>query len=200
MLRIRSIMTTDVTTVSPELSLREAMELLTRRQISGAPVVAGEDILGVVSTSDLVAFASSLPGVQSAPSGVPDEIEWDAPATAAELDEMDVSETGFFSELWGAAGADVVEQMAAAEEHMLNELEQHVVREVMSTDLVTLPSDTTVKEAADILRRRRIHRVLVVDDGELVGILSTLDIASAVADGRLTTRTYIFNRDQEFAS
>jgi CBS domain-containing protein len=175
------------------------MELLTRQQISGAPVVAQRTILGVVSTSDLMAFTSALPGSASSSTGLDEGPEWDAQATEAELDEMDVSETGFFSELWDSAAADVAEQMAAVEAHMLNDLEQHVVSEVMSTDLVTLPSDTTVKEAADVLRSRRIHRVLVVDGGELVGILSTLDIANAVADGRLTTRTYVFNRDEEFA-
>lgn len=44
-----------------------------------------------------------------------------------------------------------------------------------------------------------VSRVLVVDgDGELVGILSTLNI-DALADGRLTTREYVFNHDAEFA-
>jgi len=200
MLRVRTIMTTDVTTVSPELSLRDTMELFTRCQISGAPVVAGKAILGVVSTSDLVSFTSALSGSPASPSGTSENLEWDAPPTAAELDELDVSETGFFSDLWDVAGADVAEQMAAVETSLLNELEQHVVSDIMSTELVTLSGDTPVREAADLLRRRRIHRVLVVDDGELVGILSTLDIVNAVADGRLTTRTYIFNRDGEFAA
>ena len=41
MLRLRDIMTTDVVTVSPESTIREAMELFASRHISGAPVVAG---------------------------------------------------------------------------------------------------------------------------------------------------------------
>jgi len=39
MLRLQDIMTRDVVTVSPELTLRDAMELLTSLHISGAPVV-----------------------------------------------------------------------------------------------------------------------------------------------------------------
>ncbi len=199
MLRIRDIMTADVATVSPDASLRETMEVLTRRQISGAPVISAGNILGVVSASDLIAFASMLPATPLTRGGTPDEVEWDTPASAAELDELDISETGFFAEMWDDAGSDVAIQFAAAEADRLNELEQHSVREVMTTDLVTLRSDTTVREAADVLRRRRIHRVLVVDDGRLVGILSTLDVVDAVADGRLVTRAYVFNHDAEFA-
>lgn len=61
MLRLRDIMTTDVLTVNPETSIREAMELLGRHHVSGAPVVAGSKLVGVVSANDLMIFASALP-------------------------------------------------------------------------------------------------------------------------------------------
>ena len=41
MLRVRDIMSTDVVTVGPQTTIREAMELLTQRHMSGAPVVSG---------------------------------------------------------------------------------------------------------------------------------------------------------------
>jgi CBS domain-containing protein len=44
------------------------------------------------------------------------------------------------------------------------------------------------------MREKSIHRVLVVQDGELVGIVTTLDIVKAVADRKLMTRTYVFDR------
>jgi CBS domain-containing protein len=46
------------------------------------------------------------------------------------------------------------------------------------------------------MREKSIHRVLVVQNGELVGIVTTLDIVKAVADHRLMTRTYVFDRDR----
>jgi CBS domain-containing protein len=33
-----------------------------------------------------------------------------------------------------------------------------------------------------MMRENRIHRVLVIDDGELVGVVSALDVARAVSD------------------
>ena len=59
MLRLRDIMTTNVITVDPDVSIRQAMNLFTSRRISGAPVVAGNDVIGVISASDLVQFAAT---------------------------------------------------------------------------------------------------------------------------------------------
>src|SRR5215510_13878698 len=54
MLRLRDIMTTDVLPVSPETSVRDAMELLARHHVSGAPVIANHQLVGVVTTTDLL--------------------------------------------------------------------------------------------------------------------------------------------------
>ena len=54
-LTVNDLMTRDVITVPQEMSLREAGHLLSRAQISGAPVVdEGGRCVGVISTSDFV--------------------------------------------------------------------------------------------------------------------------------------------------
>jgi hypothetical protein len=58
--KLRDIMTREVITVSPELSMRDAMDLLATNHVSGVPVVAGDEVLGVVSATDLIAFAAGL--------------------------------------------------------------------------------------------------------------------------------------------
>jgi CBS domain-containing protein len=50
------------------------------------------------------------------------------------------------------------------------------VREVMSSPVVTVPPDMRLKEVADLLVRDGISAVPVVDDGELVGIVSEADL------------------------
>ena len=42
------------------------------------------------------------------------------------------------------------------------------------------------------MREHAIHRVLVMEQDRLRGIVTTSDIAAAVADHKLTTRTYVF--------
>ncbi len=53
-LRVRDIMTTDVHTLQASASVAEAARELTSHCITGAPVLDGGRIVGVVSTTDLV--------------------------------------------------------------------------------------------------------------------------------------------------
>jgi CBS domain-containing protein len=50
------------------------------------------------------------------------------------------------------------------------------VREVMSSPVITVPPDMGLKEVAALLVRHGISAVPVVDDGELVGIVSEADL------------------------
>jgi CBS domain-containing protein len=68
----------------------------------------------------------------------------------------------------------------------------------MTHDAIALSPNDTVVAAAEVMRGHSIHRVLVVDDDTLVGILSTLDLARAVAEKKLTTKTYVFNKGRDF--
>jgi CBS domain-containing protein len=51
------------------------------------------------------------------------------------------------------------------------------VREVASTDLLTTEPDRDVDEVLDMLAERQLDRILVVEQGRLVGILSKSDVA-----------------------
>jgi CBS domain-containing protein len=46
---VRDIMTPDPFTLSPTATLEEAMHLLFRRRLSGAPVVDGSELVGIIS-------------------------------------------------------------------------------------------------------------------------------------------------------
>jgi CBS domain-containing protein len=142
MLRVRDIMTTDVVAMPPELTIRDALVLLSRRHLSGAPVVSGRNVVGVVSLTDLAEFV--------------------------ELPSPDA-----------------------------NALEEHTVSEVMNRTVCSLPPDTLVDKAADVMRAADVHRVLVMDGESLIGLVTTRDIADAVADHQLTRRTYVFDRKAE---
>ncbi|HEY9227737.1 MAG TPA: CBS domain-containing protein [Gemmatimonadaceae bacterium] len=198
MVRLREIMTTDMLVVTPETTLREAMELLGRHHVSGAPVVSGGVLIGVVTGTDLMMFASAL-------SGVPTEHEaadewFDNDVTGDRESERDQEPaSAFFSELWDDAGADVAGRIVSIAGPEWNVLEEHDVSEAMTRmPLATLTPDADAALAAEMMTRRRVHRVLVTEGDTLVGIVSALDIAKAVADGKLTKRTYVFNHDRGF--
>ncbi|NLM42865.1 MAG: CBS domain-containing protein [Clostridiales bacterium] len=51
------------------------------------------------------------------------------------------------------------------------------VSDVMSRDIKTISPDTDVHEAADLMAEKQIRRLPVVDNGNLVGIVSIGDLA-----------------------
>jgi acetoin utilization protein AcuB len=60
----------------------------------------------------------------------------------------------------------------------------------MHTDLVTVPPDTTIIKAKDIIAKKQINHLLVVDKNEeLVGIVSDRDIKQSWASPATTLST-----------
>jgi CBS domain-containing protein len=194
MLKVRDIMTSRVTTVSPETTLREAMEIFSREHVSGAPVMSGNRVIGVVSSTDLLGLAAMTRGLPVVP---PDDIadaEWrEEPDELPDVEGSEDDTRSYFTERWDDSDSDVAERIEGAGPEW-NELEEHTVSEVMTRDLWSIESTSSAAAAADMMGRYGIHRVLVVDDGVLVGIISAMDIAKAVADKRFVTRTFVFDR------
>lgn len=183
-LEVRDIMSPEVLTLSADLTLRDAIELLSSRHITGAPVVAGGRVIGVISANDVLAFEATTPGV---PTEQPEQPEQDEP------DELDAEDWerepdapgAYFNELWTDAGADVVERFAELKGPEWDVLEEHTVAEAMSRGVRSVRPDTSVTDAAAYMLKQRIHRAVVLEDGELVGIVTATDIMRAVAERRL---------------
>lgn len=201
MLRVSDIMTKDVTTVSPELDLRAAFEMLARLHVSGAPVVTGKKVVGVVSLSDLAGFAATASGVPTEKSELPESVGFDSEAeTPDEWIEGEEPPSAFFVDLWADAGAEVGERFAETASPEWNVLEEHTVSEIMNRTVCSLSPDASVEQAAELMKKAGVHRILVLDGKELAGVVSAKDIADAVAEHKLTSRTYVFTPGSEFDS
>src|SRR5688572_30516759 len=188
MTTLREIMTKDVVTIAPDVTIRDAMSLLSSRHISGAPVVAGDSIAGVVSATDLMAFAAEHPGApaerefnEDAEELPPDENEEEDPDAERELDPK----ARFYTELWDNAGADTTVRFSVNDGPEWNVLDEHTVEEVMTrAPILTLPGDTPIPKAAEFLREHGVHRILVSDGGKLAGIATATDIGLRASDTR----------------
>jgi CBS domain-containing protein len=200
MLKVRDIMTTDVVTVTPHTTLRDAIELFAKRHVSGAPVIDGVDVVGVVSTSDVLSFEASNPSVLTER----DSVEWtDLEEETPETDDIDPEDeptAEFFTEQWDDAGADVSDRMSALASPEWDLLEEHEVEEIMTRKLLAVPPDAPVEEAARLMKKSGVHRVFVTEDRRIVGVVSAIDIAHAVAEHLLDRKTYVFNREGDFGT
>ncbi len=50
------------------------------------------------------------------------------------------------------------------------------IEQVMAKNLVSVTSNTTIKEVAEILSKKEFHALPVIDDEKLVGIVTTTDL------------------------
>jgi CBS domain-containing protein len=197
-LTLQQIMTADVATVAPETTLREATELLARRHVSGAPVVSDGRVVGVVTASDLLDFAAGSTGAPALGADATEWRDWTESTAEEEPDRENAPLASYFTDLWFETGVDTVERMRAAVSSDWDEMEEHSVEEVMTRHVWSLPPSATALEAAELMSRQSVHRVLVMERGRLLGVVTTTDIARAAAGHQLGTRTFVFNHDREF--
>lgn len=152
-IQVSDVMTARPVAVSPTMTIRDLAELLDANEISGVPVVDGQDrVIGVVSKTDLLH-------------------QW--------IRGSEVSGGGDYSGAGSFSGSisfiELLEDGIRTEE--INRSVDKTIEEFMSVDPVTaLP-----EESLDVISRRmvneRVHRVIVVDkDLRLLGIVTTLDI------------------------
>ncbi len=79
-------------------------------------------------------------------------------------------------------GDRVVGIVTLSDAREINEVERDAYRveDVMTRDLRTVASDVSVMGAFETMQRNRVGRLLVLDDGELVGLLSRTDVMTAL--------------------
>jgi CBS domain-containing protein len=187
MLRVREIMTPHVVTLSPDATLREAIETLVSCRIGGAPVLDGARVVGVLSAPDILEFESVTP-VHHVDA---DEAEGSMLEPAEEWSEGDDAPAAFFTDLWSADDTTISD--FAAEGGQWDFLNEHSVAEAMSRSVCTLPANLEVSAGAQRMLAAGVQRALVTEDEDLVGILTTTDILRAVAERRLSVRQFVFD-------
>lgn len=68
---------------------------------------------------------------------------------------------------------------------LLRKSEETQLGLLMTGDPVTIKSDATVQEAAELLIKENVRRLPVVEDDRLVGLLSVADLIAAIAQQRI---------------
>ncbi|MDB4958413.1 MAG: domain containing rane protein [Myxococcales bacterium] len=151
-LRARDFMQINLLTVTPETPVLDIHRLFVEEEIHGAPVVDDEGVVhGVVSTLDLLRIErdEADPSVGATTAYFRDDRSYRRPSWTTNADELEAR------------------------------LDDVTAADVMTRELVTVTPDTPVAEVAQTMRDQHIHRVLVVEDRELVGVITSFDLLRA---------------------
>ena len=166
MKKVRDIMEADTVNISPDATVRELAEILNDEQISGAPVVDAQgNLVGVVSTSDIVRLASE-PRVL--PKG---ESTW--------LDELEETDPDYVPSFFLDVDSYPSKWTPLSDEPMLASFDDATVKDIMTSVPFTIPAETSVAVLADFLSERRIHRAVVMGKRGIAGIVTTFDVLRA---------------------
>ncbi len=158
-LNVRDLMQIRVHAVPPEMPLAALEQEFLDKRVSGFPVLDAGRLVGVVSRSDILRQLE----VERQLAENTSDFYWD--------------QSEFHEE-----PAESIEQIASRVGQRIEDLH---VRDLMSRHVVAVSADDSLAVLAQRLLEHHIHRVLVVEHGHLVGIVSTLDLVRLFADKRV---------------
>ncbi len=147
-LTARDIMSSEIITVATDMTVMELATMLTDQEISGAPVADGEGkLVGVVSVTDIVRVAS-----EGGDRLVDGEVHhffvrgWEDDFSADELDDLHLEEPSV------------------------------LVKDIMTPSVFAVEADSPIAHVARAMMDSHLHRMLVIEEGGVVGIVSTSDM------------------------
>jgi CBS domain-containing protein len=174
---VSDIMQREVTTVPPDMSVRELTRVLSDRSISGAPVTDADGVLlGVVSSSDVMRFTAEAPDT---PMGRLTFLNRRTPDWPTDEDDPPAEDPIYGDYFLPEEGPTVMPTFGDDLAH--GPLDETTVEDIMTPVSFAVEPTTSVQELASFLLRGRIHRAVVTEDGRCVGIVTTTDILRAVA-------------------
>lgn len=153
MLKVKQVMTSPVMTITPDTLVKDAAAMLATKNVSGAPVVDGDKIVGIFSEADVLRSIKTQ--------------KKDMKLIFPSISSL------------GIAFQEEVTQREILEAY--EEIGNMPVREVMSREVLTVDQDLTVNEAISRMVQKGIHRLPVTDKNRLVGIITRGDIIRGLA-------------------
>jgi acetoin utilization protein AcuB len=127
---VRNSMTTNPYTVSPEATIADALELIRNKNIKRLPVVKNDELVGIITRSQLLEVSPS-------------------PATSLSVFEINYL------------------------------LAKTTIESIMTKKVITVSPDTLLEEASLLMRKYKIGGIPVVQNNELVGIITETDVFDA---------------------
>ncbi len=150
----KDLMSSDVMTVPEDLPIDDLADFFRDNEITGAPAVAEDGTLaGVVSVVDVARVKAE-----------PSEEAWET-LTPTYYDRAEDPRIG-------KDGIRIF--------HVTDEDKR--VKDIMNPQLHSVSESATVPEIASSMLRNHIHRLLVIENNKLVGVISTSDLLGLLVE------------------
>jgi CBS domain-containing protein len=152
-MKVRDIMNPNVVFCKPDNTVREAAKILKENNISGVPVIEGDELVGIISEGDLLKLLI-----------IPEKGDLWLPSPF-EVIEVPIREILGWEDT----------------KKMLSDVGSTKIEEIMTKDVYTISSEASIEEASEHMVRHRINRLPVIEDDRVVGIITRGDIIEGLA-------------------
>jgi CBS domain-containing protein len=183
---IAQTMSSPVQSVTPNVSVLKAGRIMQARQIRRLPVLDGKHLVGIVTQTDITRGLVTLIPLTSISTIMTQDV-----ATLAENEPVTEAARIMASRriscvvVMGNGGPvgvltekDVIHRVVRTHR---NPSETHV-SDVMSAPLTTVPPEYSVLGVSRKMDALHLHRLIVMDEGKLCGIITQTDIMRAIRD------------------
>ena len=182
--KLAEIMSSPVELVSPDMSVLDASKLMESKHIKRLPVIAGKQLVGIVTQTDLNKALTSYGMWRNVGEIMSrDTAVIQTGATIAQA--VDIMNSRNIScvvatkagEIVGILSERDILQRVFSEERNPWETK---VEEVMSSPVTSIPSDYSIFSANKLMNKLHVRRLVVMDDNRLVGTMTQTDIFRAI--------------------
>jgi len=182
-IKVREIMSCPVETISPDLSVFDAIRIMEEKHIKRLPILEKKELIGIITQTDLVqvvTFYGRWKDVEEIMSRDVAGIQSDASIVEA----AEVMTSRKISCIVVLEGDEVVG--IVTERDLLGRVlapqkspEQIKMEEVMSTPVASVSADYSVFSSSRIMEKMGIRRLVVTEDKRPCGVISQTDILRA---------------------
>ena len=152
---VKDYMQRKVICFKPNDSIYKVAEILSKKHISGAPVISKRKVVGIISETDIIKFLHvNLP--------LDSEITHEPHLLSLILLNFIKNQVKFKKEI--------------------EKISKIKVKDIMSKSVVSVNPNATLIEAAELMEKYDVNRLPVVEKGKLKGIISKSDLIRALID------------------
>ena len=152
-MQVKDAMTKEPVVCTAQTTLREAVGLMRKHHIGGLPVMEGQELVGIITESDLISLLES--------ERISDDLWLPSPF---EIIEVPIREYVNWEKT----------------KHALTNIGDMPVKKVMTRKVITATEEMEIEEAAALMLKEGISRLPVNRGKKVVGILTRADIINAI--------------------
>lgn len=205
---IRRVMQNDLITVSPDTKMKDSVEIMLKNDISSLPVIEGDELVGIITKTDLIKFyknkfqskwkvsdlmSSEVITVNENHAithviGIMEENNIGRIVVMRDSEPVGIitSENISFADIEDPeTGVSVekvyfVHQVDGKDKKNFRMVSMLTAGDIMSNDLLKISKDEDASLAAEMMIEKDISGIPVVEEDELVGIITKTDIIEGI--------------------